>query len=101
MVDIAVPPVDFNLAEDEGTGSQLWAGVGFAGSRGGAFRLFFGTDDAGWEWSTSVCLDISIRATSYIPDDFIDPACVRIQESPPYAILSDFLHLPATIQKDT
>lgn len=56
MADIEVPPADFNFAEDEGTGSQLWAGVGFAGSRGGAFRLFFGTDDAGCEWSTSAYL---------------------------------------------
>ena len=38
---------DFNFAEEEGTGSQPWAGVGFAGSRGGAFRLLFGIEDTG------------------------------------------------------
>ena len=45
LVDVLV--TDFNFAEDEGTGSQLWAGVGFAGSKGGALRLFFGTEDIG------------------------------------------------------
>ena len=44
--DVA-PPVAFSFAEDEGTGSQPWARVGFAGLRGGALRLFLGTDDAG------------------------------------------------------
>jgi len=38
---------DFSFAELEGTGSQLCAGVGFAGSRGGAFRLFLGTEATG------------------------------------------------------
>lgn len=42
-----VVPEDFSLAEVEGTGSQLCAGVGFAGSSGGAFKLFFGTDATG------------------------------------------------------
>lgn len=42
-----VPEVDFSFADDDGTGSQACAGVGFAGSRGGAFRLFFGTEAAG------------------------------------------------------
>ena len=41
------PIADFSFADDEGTGSQLWAGVGFAGSKGGALRLFFGTEDIG------------------------------------------------------
>jgi len=43
----------FNFAEDAGTGRKTWAGVGFAGSRGGAFILDFGIDAMGWEWSTS------------------------------------------------
>ena len=51
LVDVLVG--DFSLAEDEGIGSQLWAGVGFAGSNGGALRLFFGTEDIGYECNTS------------------------------------------------
>lgn len=42
-----VGPAVLSLAEAAGTGSQLWAGVGFAGSKGGAFRLFLGTDTTG------------------------------------------------------
>ena len=51
----AVPVDDLNFADVEGTGSHAWAGVGFAGSSGGALRLFFGTDDAGCECKTSPC----------------------------------------------
>jgi hypothetical protein len=59
---VAIGPVDdLNFADVEGTGSQAWAGVGFAGSSGGALRLFFGTDEAGWECKTSLCSYISIR----------------------------------------
>jgi hypothetical protein len=50
---------DFNFAEDEGTGSHAWAGVGLAGSRGGAFRLLFGIDETGCECKTSLCRRIS------------------------------------------
>lgn len=50
-----LPTEDFSFADDWGTGSHPWAAVGFAGSSGGAFRLFFGTEDAGCEWSTSLC----------------------------------------------
>jgi len=50
--DIGVPvlevvPADFSLAEDEGTGSHWCAEVGLAGSNGGAFRLFLGTEAIG------------------------------------------------------
>ena len=50
--DIGVPladvcPPGLIFADAEGIGNQLWAGVGFAGSRGGAFRLFLGTEDTG------------------------------------------------------
>lgn len=50
--DTGVPVVDvgledFSLAEVDGTGSQLWAGVGLAGSSGGALRLFLGTEATG------------------------------------------------------
>ena len=38
---------DLSLAEAEGTGRKEWPGVGLAGSRGGALRVFLGTDDAG------------------------------------------------------
>jgi len=37
----------FNLADEAGTGSHWWAGVGFDGSRGGAFMMFFGIDATG------------------------------------------------------
>jgi hypothetical protein len=51
LVDALV--TDLSFAEAEGTGSQLWAGVGLAGSSGGALRLFFGTDEIGGECKTS------------------------------------------------
>jgi hypothetical protein len=54
LVDVLV--MDFSFAEAEGTGSQLWAGVGFAGSSGGALRLFFGTEERGGECKTSFCM---------------------------------------------
>jgi len=44
---------DFSFADDEGTGSQLWAGVGLEGSSGGAFILLFGIDATGCECNTS------------------------------------------------
>jgi hypothetical protein len=53
-------PAPLSFADVEGTGSHAWAGAGFAGSRGGALRLFFGTEDAGWEWSTSLCLSLEL-----------------------------------------
>ena len=59
--EVGVPLIDklvtdFSFAEADGTGSQLWAGVGFAGSSGGALRLLFGTDEIGWECKTSFCM---------------------------------------------
>ena len=59
--EVGVPLIDelvtdLSFAEDEGTGNQLWAGVGFAGSKGGALRLFFGTEDIGCECKTSFCI---------------------------------------------
>lgn len=44
---VEVGPDDFSFAEADGIGSQLCAGVGLAGSKGGALRLFFGTDETG------------------------------------------------------
>ena len=38
---------DFNLDVDDGMGRKLWPGVGFAGSRGGALRMLFGSDEIG------------------------------------------------------
>jgi hypothetical protein len=38
---------DFILAEEAGTGSQACAGVGLAGSSGGAFKLLFGMEEIG------------------------------------------------------
>ena len=38
---------DLSFAEEDGTGRKACAGDGLAGSRGGAFKLFFGTEDAG------------------------------------------------------
>ena len=46
--------VDFSFADDEGTGSQLCAAVGWEGSRGGAFMLLFGMDATGCECNTSL-----------------------------------------------
>ena len=48
-----VVPDDLSLAELAGTGSHWCPGVGLAGSRGGALRLFLGTDETGGAWSTS------------------------------------------------
>lgn len=45
---VVVAADDFSFAEEDGTGSHWCAVDGFAGSRGGALRLFFGTDDTGW-----------------------------------------------------
>lgn len=47
MPDAEVLEDDLSRAEDEGTGSHWWAGVGFEGSRGGAFILLFGTEATG------------------------------------------------------
>lgn len=44
---VEAPALGLSFADVDGIGSQPWAGVGFAGSRGGALRLFFGTDAAG------------------------------------------------------
>jgi hypothetical protein len=46
---------DLSFADAEGMGSQLWPGVGFEGSRGGALRLFLGMDATGCECNTSLC----------------------------------------------
>lgn len=56
---MGVPLVDvfavFSFAEAAGTGSQLWAVVGLAGSSGGALRLFLGIDETGCVCKTSFC----------------------------------------------
>lgn len=39
--------VDLNFADDDGTGSHWCAGVGFEGSRGGAFMLLLGMEATG------------------------------------------------------
>ena len=98
-----VPPAVFNLAEVGGTGSQLCAWVGFAGSRGGALRLFFGTDDAGWEcntslWSTGVSLLYLFFSYSVV-EHHTYPADIRVQESPPNPVLPDLFHAATAIQK--
>lgn len=49
-----VPAVVLSLAELEGTGRKLCAGVGFAVSSGGALRMDLGMEETGWEWSTSL-----------------------------------------------
>ena len=45
--------VAFSLDEEAGIGRYACAGVGLAGSSGGAFRLFFGIDETGCECKTS------------------------------------------------
>jgi hypothetical protein len=95
LIDVLV--ADFSFAEDEGIGSQLWAGVGFAGSSGGALRLFFGTEDIGYECNTS-CFMIS----SVMPEDrhvATHPARLGIQESPPNTILQYVLHLATSVEE--
>jgi hypothetical protein len=72
-----VPP-DFSFAEEEGMGNQLWAAVGLAGSSGGAFRLFFGTDETGWACRTSFCHGESVRIYTQcmlegLPNSSLDP----------------------------
>ena len=52
--DIGVPldevkELDLSFAVVDGTGSHWWAGVGCAGSRGGAFMLLFGIVATGAE----------------------------------------------------
>ena len=64
--DIGVPlfdvvPDDLNLADVAGTGSHWCPGVGFAGSSGGAFRLFLGIDETGGPWRTSFWYLVSFR----------------------------------------
>lgn len=56
-------PPDLSLAEDEGMGSHAWAELGFAGSRGGAFKLFLGTEETGCACRTSFCR--SVRTIRY------------------------------------
>lgn len=99
---VAVAPVvDFSFADAEGTGSQLCAGVGFAGSSGGALRLFFGTDDAGWECKTSLCNHISTQllCISFEISELAHPADIRVQEAPPDPVFTHFFHLSTPIQE--
>ena len=56
--------VVFNLAEEDGTGSQAWAALGLAGSNGGAFKLFLGIDEIGCACRTSFW-DVVVR-TSHV-----------------------------------
>ena len=53
-VDIVLSFDDFNLAVEDGTTRNWCPGVGFAGSSGGALRLFFGKDETGGECKTSL-----------------------------------------------
>jgi hypothetical protein len=53
--DADVPDDDFNLADAGGRGSHACPGLGFAGSKGGALRMFFGMEVTGCELTTSVC----------------------------------------------
>lgn len=47
MPDAEVLDADLSRAEEEGIGSHWWAGVGFEGSRGGAFILLLGIEATG------------------------------------------------------
>lgn len=47
LADVVLAPADFSLAVADGMGKKLCPGVGFAGSKGGALRLFFGSDETG------------------------------------------------------
>ena len=96
----AAPPLGLSLAEADGIGSQPWPGVGFAGSRGGALRLFFGTEDAGCELKTSLWATVSHFANRWSPASTY-PANVRIEEPPPHSVFADFFHAPAAIEKNT
>ena len=51
LLDVVVE--DFSFADEDGTGNQLCPGVGFAGSSGGAFRLFLGIEETGCACKTS------------------------------------------------
>ena len=59
----------FNLADEAGIGSHWCPGVGFDGSRGGAFMILLGTDDIGYECSTSFCN--LLAHTAYLMLDII------------------------------
>ena len=50
---------DLSFADVDGTGSHWCAGVGFAGSSGGAFMLLLGIEATGCEWRTSFFKTIS------------------------------------------
>ena len=52
-VGVPLEEAERSLAEAAGIGSHWWAGVGFAGSKGGAFMLLFGIVATGAEWRTS------------------------------------------------
>ena len=45
--DEDVRDCDLSLADGLGMGSHWWAGVGFEGSKGGAFMLLLGIDATG------------------------------------------------------
>lgn len=96
----AVPGAPLSFAEADGTGSHACADVGFAGSSGGAFRLFFGTEDAGCEWRTSLWNIKSIPMINQNRAVCAYPADIGVQESPPDSILPNLLHPSTPIQKD-
>lgn len=88
---------DFSFAVLEGMGRKLWAGVGFAGSRGGALRLFFGNEEIGWEWRTSLWVRVSTAVAVCVYDAY--PAGIGIQEFPEHAIFADLRHSLAAIEE--
>lgn len=57
LAEVVLLPTDFSFAVDDGIGKKLCPGVGFAGSRGGALRLFLGNVETGGECSTSLCVN--------------------------------------------
>lgn len=73
----------FNLADEEGVGRYECAGVGLAGSRGGALITNLGIDEIGCECKTSLCKTVRyqyIRTSIFCARAY--PASIWIQKSP-------------------
>lgn len=88
---------DRSLAEVDGTGSHLWAGVGLEGSRGGARMMFFGIDATGCECKTSLWRWFSYALRAHCLITY--PACIWIEESPPHPVFPHFPHLLAAVEE--
>ena len=77
----------------------MWAADGLAVSNGGAFRIDFGIEAIGCEWRTSLWCLRSVQGQSISMLTVSYPAGVRIEEPPPYTILSNCVHSPASVEE--